>query len=47
MVLLQTLHRVWKQKQLDLCPLLGELPNLSEPNLSNGAKDTDVVLPWG
>lgn len=41
------LHLVWKQQQLDLCPLLGELPNLSEPNLSNGAMDTYMVLPRG
>lgn len=39
-VLLQPLYLVRKQQWLDLSPSLGELPNLSEPNLSNGAKDT-------
>lgn len=38
---------VWKQQELDLCASVGELADLSEPDLSNGAKDTYIVLPQG
>ena len=39
-VLLQPLYQVWERKHLNRCPLLAVLPDLSD-----GAKDTHMVLP--